>query len=164
MAKRGRPRQDSTTTAMSPVPVHNDKPAQNGAETTSGYFRRLFREKPKLLVGRSNEVLLKRWLADHPGHTVVPQNVQKNLANVKGILRKKSRKWRKSKAVDSALAPVAAVTELKAVVKPAPKSLELLEERIDDCLTLARNLDRDGLLEVIAPSATRNAVVWKLGT
>jgi hypothetical protein len=46
----------------------------------------------------------------------------------------------------------------------APKGLEALEERIDDCLTVAKHMDREGLDDVIRLLRNaRNAVVWKLG-
>jgi hypothetical protein len=42
--------------------------------------------------------------------------------------------------------------------------LESLELVIDDCLTLARKMDREGLADVIGLlRQARNAVVWKLG-
>jgi hypothetical protein len=44
-------------------------------ENVSGYFRRIFKENPNLLKERSNDELLRRWLADHPGHREVPQKV-----------------------------------------------------------------------------------------
>ena len=50
-------------------------PSTNG-ETTSGYFRRLFKENPKLLKGSDNSELLDRWLRDRPGHKEVPVNVK----------------------------------------------------------------------------------------
>ena len=59
---------------------------ETGGETTGGYFRRVFKENPKLLVTRSNDELLARWLADHPGHVTVPPNIQKHLSNVKSIM------------------------------------------------------------------------------
>ena len=54
----------------------NGTPApQSDGETVSGYFRRIFKENPRLLKERSNDELLRRWLADHPGHREVPQKV-----------------------------------------------------------------------------------------
>jgi hypothetical protein len=58
---------------------------------------------------------------------------------------------------------VAAVSEF---VKPkhTPKGLEALEEQIDECLTFAKRLDREGLQDVIVLlRRARNAVVWKAG-
>src|SRR5450432_4267179 len=61
-------------------------------ETTSGYFRRVFKENPHLLVTRSNDEMQARWLTDHPGQKEVPKNVHKSLAKIKGVLRHKGRK------------------------------------------------------------------------
>ena len=138
-----------------------------GGETTSGYFRRVFKENPHLLVTRSNSELLSRWLTDHPGQKEVPKNVHKNLAKIKGVLRHKGRKkLAKPKTVEqNGVAPVvqAVSTPLKPV-KFASKGLEGLEEQIDDCLTVAKHMDRDGLDDVIRLLRNaRNGVVWKLG-
>jgi hypothetical protein len=130
-------------------------------ETVSGYFRKIFNENPKLLKGRSNEELLRRWLADHPGQTEVPQTVKNNLANVKSVLRKKLRKGGRPKAEQTGAASV--VTEV-AKPKVAARGLEALEEQIDDCLSFAKRLDREGLSDVIGLlRRARNAVVWKTG-
>ena len=50
-------------------------PSSNG-ETTSGYFRKLFKEDPKLLKKGTNPELFRRWLQDHPSHKEVPQSVK----------------------------------------------------------------------------------------
>jgi hypothetical protein len=145
----GRPKKAATTT---------------GGETTGGYFRRVFKENPKLLVTRSNEELLSRWLADHPGHKAVPPNIQKHLSNVKSVLRKKGRKkHRKAKPAELDGA-VQAVNSKPTPTRITPKGLEALEEQIDDCLTAAKKLDREGLDDVIRLLRNaRNGVVWKLG-
>jgi hypothetical protein len=114
----------------------NDRPE---GETVSGYFRKIFKENPRLLKERSNDDLLRRWLADHPDHKDVPQRVKNNLANVKSILRKKRRKGGRPKSEQ----PSAAVSEI-ATKKVAPKGLEALEEQIDECLDLAKRLGRAG--------------------
>ncbi len=127
-------------------------------ETISGYFRRVFRENPKLLEGRSNEELLKRWLADHPGEKEVPKSVKNGLQNIKSILRSKGRK---RKAAKAAQAPIS-----KESPRPAPRKshLEQLEERIDEVLTLARSFEDEGLERVVNHlRRARNEVVWKTG-
>ena len=107
MAKRGRPK--GTTTKGNPAAHTRD-----GAETTSGYFRRVFKENPKLLGSHSNTDLFNRWLADHPDHTEVPQNVKAILFNVKSLLRKKGRKKvRAPHTVERAEHAVAVVTQPK---------------------------------------------------
>jgi hypothetical protein len=137
--------------------------AESG-ETSSGYFRRVFKENPKLLVTRSNEELMARWVADHPGHKAMPPKVQGHMSNVKSLLRKKGRKkLGRPKKVEQDGAVQAVSTQPKPT-RIAPKGLEALEERIDDCLTVAKHMDREGLDDVIRLLRNaRNAVVWKLG-
>lgn len=141
MARRGRP----------------DGRRGNG-ESVSGYFRRILEERPELLEGRSNDELLRRWLEDHPGHQEVPENIRANLANVKSVLRNKRRKRRGRPAQEPASgAPQTAVAA-------GSDWLESLEERIDESLTMARNIDRTGLEQVIQLlRRARNEVVWKMG-
>jgi hypothetical protein len=135
-------------------------PSSDG-ETIAGYFRKVFAEAPTLLKKRSNAPLLERWLADHPGEKEVPQTVKSSLSNLKSVLRSKKRKRRKAKA---AAAEIAGVPVAAAVKKHKPSVLETLEEQIDDCLTAARNLDKEALDEVIhLLRKARNAVVWKIG-
>jgi hypothetical protein len=133
--------------------------AGNG-ETISGYFRRVFKEDRRLLNTRSNEEVLNRWRADHPGQEVT-KSVKVGLQNVKSILRSKGRKRKARKA---AAAPAAAANSPPA--RPAPKktNLERLEEQIDDVLTFARGLDREGLGSIIGHLRhARNEVVWMMG-
>jgi hypothetical protein len=151
MAKVGRPKKVTQVEAT--------------GETSSGYFRRIFKENPKLLVTRSNEELMARWVADHPGHKAMPPKVQGHMSNVKSLLRKKGRKKKlgRPKKVEQDGA-VPAVTMPPKPAKVAPKGLEALEEMIDDCLTVAKHMDREGLDDVIRLLRNaRNAVVWKMG-
>ena len=135
-------------------------PSNNG-ESIAGYFRKVFAETPKLLKTRSNAKLLERWLADHPGEKKVPDSVKTSLSNIKSVLRSKKRKRRTAKAT---AAEIAASPVAVAVKKPKTTILETLEEQIDDCLTAARNLDKDGLEEGIRlRRKARNAVVWQIG-
>jgi hypothetical protein len=130
-----------------------------GGESIQGYFRRIFKENPKLLTSRSNDELLKRWLADHPGETEVPKSVKNGLQNVKSILRSKGRKRRAARA-----AATPAGTPARLPRSRVTSGLEVLEEHIDECLTAARTMDREGLQDVIDfLRRARNAVVWKMG-
>jgi hypothetical protein len=131
-----------------------------GQETVSGYFRKVFADNPKLLKTRSNEELLNWWLTDHPGAKEVPNRVKQILSNVKSILRKKGRKRVQHQEVNHQPTAVAA----PAAANKSSSRLEHLEEQIDECLTLARSLDREGLEHVIRLlRQARNEVVWKLG-
>ena len=133
-------------------------------ESIAGYFRRLFKENPHYLKERSNEPLLRRWLDDHPGFDTVPDNVKVGLQNVKGVLRRKlaERKGRRQAAA-AAESPQAGQASPRAGRRAPSRELEALEERIDDCLTLAKSLDREGLAEIIEVlRQARNEVVRRL--
>jgi hypothetical protein len=132
--------------------------AMSADESISGYFRKIFLENPKLLKQRSNDELLRLWLADHPGHTDVPQKIKNNLANIKSVMRKKLRK--RGGRPPKAEQPVGFAGEV-ARTKVSPRGLEALEEQIDECLDAAKRLDREGLQEVIGLlRRARNSVVW----
>jgi hypothetical protein len=50
------------------------------------------------------------------------------------------------------------------VVRTPTRQLEALEEQIDDCLSAAKALDREGLGDVIGLlRRARNQVAWKMG-
>lgn len=138
-------------------------PRGDGA-SVSGYFRAIFKEHPSLLKARSNEELLQRWLADHPDEKEVPGRVKNSLSNLKSVLRKKLRK--KTDREKKPEEPIRATPADESAPSPttASPNLESLEEQIDDCLTMAKNLDREGLESVIhLLRRARNEVVWKLG-
>jgi hypothetical protein len=134
------------------------RPISSDGESIAGYFRKIFEENPKLLKTRSNQELLNRWLMDHPGHRTIPSKVKGALANVKSILRKKRRERARRQEAEPPVLGAAG-----ALKKPI-RGLDLLEEQIDDCLTAAKTMDREGLAEVISLlRRARNAVVWLMG-
>ena len=134
-----------------------------GEESISGYFRRIFKENPRWLKTRSNDEVLKKWLSDHAGETEVPNRVKVGLQNIKSILRSKGRKRTAAKdAAAAAAAPPGSPAPKPR--RPSKDGLEVLEEQIDECLTAARTLDREGLEDVINHlRRARNLVVWKTG-
>jgi hypothetical protein len=141
--------------------------AKNG-ETTGAYFRRVFKENRAWLKGRSNDEILKRWLADHPGHKEVPGNIKAHLSNVKSMMRSKKRKKVAKRAEHSQ--PSQATLAVARVATPVARrplgssKLDQLELQIDDCLILARQMDQEGLHDVIGLlRKARNEVVWKMG-
>jgi hypothetical protein len=131
-------------------------------ESVAGYFRKIFADHPRLLHGRSNDELLKRWLADHPNEKTVPAKVKANLSNVKSVLRKKARKGGRPK---KAKADAQVATQPAAMAaNEAPSPLQKLEEMIDDCLSTAKGLHRAKLHHVISLlRQARNIVVWQEG-
>jgi hypothetical protein len=133
---------------------------RRGKESTSGYFRTIFEERPDLLQGQSNEELINRWMADHPGHTEKQlRKTKANLANLKSVLRKQARQGKGiGRGRPSAVAGMVATPSARR------SPMEHLEEHIDECLTEARNLDREGLESIIKLlRRARNEVVWKMG-
>jgi hypothetical protein len=143
-------------------PIHNTGGimARKKAETISGYFRKVFQENPKLLDSRSNAELLERWLRDHPDEKEVSNRVKTGLANIKSVLRKKHKRRGRRKAEQ----PVASAADGAAAPRSTGRRLEHLEEAIDECLTLAKNMDREGLASIIGLlRRARNEVVWKMG-
>jgi hypothetical protein len=145
---------------------------QNG-NSIQGYFRQLLADHPEWVAERSNDPIFKRWLADHPGFTEVPQGVKNGLSNVKSALRNKVRTVKKARGrprkVVAAAGPYEAPTPVAArapVVSKAAKAdaLEALEEQIDECLSVAKGLGKEDLEQVIIfLRRARNAVVLKMG-
>jgi hypothetical protein len=156
---KGKQSKKPTTTAQ---PAAQDGKGQAKPESVGGYFRAIFKRNPQLLEERSNADLLKRWLRDHPGHTEVPERVKQGLANVKSEMRKQRRERTTTTAPQPAAPAVSRTPPAQAA--RAGNDLETLEVRIDECLSLARQMDAEGLEEVIAHlRRARNGVVWRLG-
>jgi hypothetical protein len=134
-------------------------PSGNG-ESVASYFRRIFEDNPHLLKERSNEALLQRWLADHPGHSEVPDRIKQNLANIKSVLRKKAGKRGRKPRVETA----AQETPVSQPRKLDRRRLEELEHQIDEALQAAKATDREKLANVIHHlRAARNMVVMHVG-
>lgn len=134
--------------------------AEKGA--ISRFFRGLLDEHPEWLdAPGSNKELMARWDAANPRQSSEERKrIMQNLANLKSHIRKQLRE--RGAAGEKELAPIAAGTNEEADTVNA--DLELLEEHIDDCLSLARRLDPTGLGDVIKNlRLARNGVVWKLG-
>jgi hypothetical protein len=140
----------------------NSSASNDGGESIAGYFRKIFDAQPRLLRKRSNKKLLEMWMADHPGHSEVPASVKNSLSNLKSVLRSKRRRRRRAK---EQIAGAVAVAKAAPVLQPTgARGLEALEIQIDDCLSYAKHLDRDGLADVIGwLRRARNTVVWKSG-
>ena len=128
-------------------------------ESVSSYFRQYFKDHPRQLWKRSNEKALHQWLGDHPGYSEPPPTVKNTLANVKSLLRKVHPK-RSAHTAEEGEPAAPQPTPSRA----RPKNLQQLEERIDDCMTFAREIDEEGLAEVLQLlRQARNRVVWKAG-
>jgi hypothetical protein len=139
--------------------------------SVSGYFRGVFADRPEWLGEKSNDAILARYREDHniaPGGEI-DKKIKQNLANLKSVLRKQGRKKKlgrpkKIHATASGFGATAVAVAPAAVKKTPMGKLDTLEEAIDDCLTAAKSLDREGLHDIIVLlRRARNAVVWKIG-
>lgn len=124
-------------------------------KSIAGYFKSVFATHPEWLQGKSNAPLLEQYRKDKGlgAEAKIPNNIKANLANIKSVLRKHGRKKTGRKMIS-----------VKAVAAVRGTKLEALEELIDDCMTLAKNIDREGLSNIIGKlRSARNEVVWKTG-
>ena len=137
-------------------------------ETVSGYFRKVFQDNPRLLEGRSNQELLDRWLKDHPDAKEVPGTVKKNLANVKSLLRQEARRKKGGRPTKNTVPSDGVGVTAAAPARHLPtttagiEDLTQLEEKIDDCLSMAKYMDAEGLQDVI--SLLRRAATLSSGS
>lgn len=120
----------------------------------SAYFRAIYEERPDLITSRSNDEVIERWKSEHPAASEkMLKKARQTLANVKSLLKREKRKGGRGKATADGGAD--------ATARSRP-NLEVLEELIDEGLTVAKMLDRAGLAEVIKLlRRARNQVVWK---
>lgn len=137
---------------------------QEGGESIQGYFRQILNENPKLLKQRSNEELYRRWLADHPDEKEVPERVKQGLANLKSLLRKRSRRMKKVRAQSNGHEATAPSPLMVTKAPPRPSAnLFKLEAQIDEALLTARSMDPTGLDDVIKLlRSARNKVIVRL--
>jgi hypothetical protein len=130
--------------------------AKRRKRNRSGYYRQLFTDHPEWLTISSNAAVVEQWKRDHPGKEMDLREKQA-MANVKSNMRSKvhhgkGRGRRLLKRVTAAGA------------RTGNNTLVGLEMMIDDCLSLARQMDPAGLEEVIKNlRRARNDVVLKGG-
>ncbi len=120
-------------------------------ESIMGYFRPILEQYQELLRNRSNAELYERWLKDHPGHKTIPENVRNGLSNLKSTLRTKLgiRKGRRRRKAGAGAGAEGAAPAARRLARGAAGQLNHLEEQIDECLALAKHMDRDALGDVI---------------
>ena len=128
-------------------------------ENVSEYFRNVFKANPQLLQSPTNEDVYNVWLKDHPGYDGVPNRVKQICSYIKGVAKRKLQQT----PVQREMLPPAAASEPPSA-PTGPSDLELLEASIDDCMMLAKHLDRQGLEHVIHHlRLARNEIVLKQG-
>lgn len=105
-------------------------------------FREYFRNQPELLKERDNSKVVDMFKRDYPK---VPWDIraQQALANAKNYERKGAKKRKKQ------MAKVQRALSTPQVLSGAKSQLNVLEDRIDDCLAMAKEIDRDGLHSIV---------------
>lgn len=125
----------------------------------AGYFRKLFMENPALLEHKTNDQILNHYRKDHgmAADAVVEKRVKDAMANTKSQLKKKL-------GAGGKLPATGVKQKMTARVSAGTANMEVLEELIDECMTMARTLDKEGLNDVIRHlRRARNKIIWRLG-
>jgi hypothetical protein len=140
------------------------KKRKRSGGNVSAYFRTVFGDQPQWLDLKSNDDVIARFRTDHgmAADADVGQSVKQIMANMKSIMRKETRRGSKVKARLGR--PPKALAVAVMATAPGKPRLDTLEELIDDCMVIAKGLDREGLDTVIRLLRhARNGVVWKMG-
>lgn len=126
---------------------------KNKPLSTRAYFKLLFTHNPDWLADKNNEAPLAQWVKDHPKEELT-NNIKSSMSNIKSELRKGQGTSTPRKSSPSRQAPVA---------KGNLKHLELLEEKLDDVLMLARQHDEAAFSNLIKHiKQARTSVVLQL--
>ena len=122
----------------------------------SAEIREVFMGNPKLIKLRSNDEVRQGWRDRHQGKDL-PKNFDTVLANVKSNMRRK-KKGKRGR-------PPGTRGDLHAAPPlSGDRKLTVLEERIDDCMMMARSMHRAELDEVARMlRRARNKVVLMAG-
>jgi hypothetical protein len=125
----------------------------------SGIFTQYFVDHPDWLSSDKNEIVVGQFSRDHP-EIEVDKKVKQAMYNVKSRMNKGDVGRQRRKMSKLAARQVVATAGKNA--KPmAP--LNLLEEQIDDCMILAKQIGREQMHHVLnALRSARNAVVVML--
>lgn len=122
-----------------------------------GIFKEYFRANPDWQQRRTNEAIMEKFSKEHPAIEVTPR-VKQAMFNAKNQM-KRGGGGTSSKA--------AKVSEMRAeVAKPNRKpagALQLLEDHVDDCLAMAKQIGREEIGDVINHlHRARNILVTKI--
>lgn len=138
--------------------VVKKKRKKRRGESIHGYFRNVFNENPDWIEIKSNDAVLARFQADHP-RKKINNRIKQNLANVKSLLRRDIREG-KREGVKADPFNLGGMTQFSS----AGHGLERLEDYIDECLAMAKNMDRTEMEDVIKLlRRARNDVVLMQG-
>jgi hypothetical protein len=125
-------------------------------EGKSTYFRKIYEANPSL-IDRSNSELFDMWRKDNnlAPDAVIPKDIKAALANAKMAFKSKAR---------GASGGVRNVKVKVASAVRGTKSLEVIEELIDNCISRVRALESPAFEHVVGLLVqARRQVIWKMG-
>ena|ERR1700722_9978168 len=121
-----------------------------------GIFKGYFDERPDWLQIRTNDDVMAKFAADHPG-IPADKKVKQAMFNAKNYMKKgqAGRRGRKAK--------VAAINAAMAATHPKTGALQMLENHVDDCLAMARAIGKDSIAPIISHlHRARNMLVMRI--
>ena len=125
----------------------------------AGIIKQYFRDHPEWLAAVETSAVVAQFKKDHPNKEV-NKKVMQAIYNTKSTMKKGATGAAKRKQTKVA-ANQAVVAAKKAGTLRAP--LTMLEEQIDDCMILAKQIDRERLHNVLGHlRSARNTVVVML--
>jgi hypothetical protein len=136
-------------------------------ESRSSIFTRYFTKRPDLLRESNFDAVAEMYKQEFPDRDFEDRDRQ-IAANIKSKLRREfkigRRRRKRGRPAKAAAAGAAAGANTAPRAGRPASSLPMLEDHIDECLMLAKRLDREGLDDVIKHlRRARNIVVVKLG-
>jgi hypothetical protein len=125
----------------------------------AGIIKQYFADHPEWLAAQDTSAVVAQFKKDHPNKEV-SKKVMQAIYNTKSTLRKGKKGAAKRKQTKAAANQLVTAAQ-KAGTPSAP--LSMLEEQIDDCMILTKQIDRERLHNVLAHlRAARNAIVVML--
>jgi hypothetical protein len=125
-------------------------------DSIGGYFTDVFTRHPEFLRERKNDKLFEQWKKDHPGKALT-QQIRNIAANVKSKTKTRLRIGKPGRKPKAAAVAAAAPRPARA---SSAGNLEKLELHIDECLSMARQLDEEAMSDIVKNlRVARNEVV-----
>jgi len=126
----------------------------------SGIFREYFAAHPEWLQIKKNDAVLAQFVADHP-NIKINKRVKQAMANAKNVARKGGYKGTKGKQRKVAAMQAAIVGARGGALG----GFQLLEDHIDDCLAMAKQIGAGRIDDVVRHlHRARNILVMAIET
>lgn len=125
----------------------------------AGTVKQYLNDHPEWLASADTSELVAQFQKDHPG-TPVDKRLMQSIYNVKSTMRKGETGFAKRQQSKANARQVVASAQLAGTPR---RPLSMLEEQIDDCMILAKQIGKDQMHNVLGNlHRARNAVVVML--